>query len=210
MRILQWKQSFFQVIVTLANKNHKIDRVLVEQTKNLIVMIDNKITDGHDTIIHVYRYSQTAGDSSGNFDLDIRRVQMLSTPIDLGIGNAFLYSSSLDSAMYMVFCAMNLPHSIVSHFCEYYVWRSDGIDDETAFQRMDHLDLLEKLPLQDLQLPLDQIQFNQQRILTTDDLLAFQINVCILFLQIELRLLFCYFRSFAFYLLHITGSNYGC
>lgn len=172
LRMLQWKHSFFQNVVTMSNKNHKIDRMLVEQSKNVIIFIDNKEAESHDTIIHVYQYGHTKNADNIN-ELEVRRVQMISTSIDLLAGNAFTYDGGLVSIFYLVLCATNVPQAIIMKECEYYAWRSDSIEETTVFQRLNHLPLLEGLPFQNMSPPFA----DQQRILATDDVLAFQMNV---------------------------------
>lgn len=149
--------------------------MLVEQSKNLIILIDNKVAESHDTIVHVYNYNHRSNDADS--ELDVQRIQMLSTQIDLILGNAFTYNS--DSILYMIFCGVNLPHAIISRHCEYYNWRTDAIADATVFQRMDHLPLLENLPLNKMQLPIEKLLPDEQRVLAYDDVLAFQVNVSI-------------------------------
>lgn len=172
LRMLQWKHSFFQTVVTMSNKNHKIDRMLVEQSKNVIIFIDNKKVASDDTIIHVYQYGHIKNADNIN-ELEVKRIQMISTSIDLLAGNSFTYDGGLGSILYLVLCATNVPQSIMMGECEYYAWRTDLVEETTIFQRLNHLPLLESLPLQNISPPFA----DQQRILATDDVLAFQINV---------------------------------
>lgn len=172
LRMLQWKHSFFQTVVTLSNKNHKIDRMLVQQSKNVIIFIDNKKSESHDTIIHVYQYGHIKN-ADNISELEVKRIQMISTKIDLLAGSSFTYDGGLGSILYLVLCATNVPQAVIMKECEYYAWRTDSVEETTIFQRLNHLPLLEGLPLQNISPPFA----DQQRILATDDVLAFQMNV---------------------------------
>lgn len=172
LRMLQWKHSFFQTVVTMSNKNYKIDRMLVEQSRNVIIFIDNKKAESHDTIIHVYQYGHTKNPDN-IYELEVKKIQMISTSIDLLAGNSFTYDGGLSSILYLVLCATNIPQAVIMKECEYYAWRTDSIEETTFFQRLNHLPLLEGLPLQNITPPFS----DQQRILATDDVFAFQMNV---------------------------------
>lgn len=172
LRILQWKHSFFQTVVTAINKNHKIDRILVELSKNVIIFIDNKKAESHDTIIHVYKYGHIKN-ADNIYELEVKRIQMISTSIDLLAGNSFTYDEGLGSTLYLVLCPTNVPQSVTMKECEYYAWRTDSVEETNIFQRLNHLPLLDSLPLQNISPPFA----DQQRILATDDVLAFQMNV---------------------------------
>lgn len=172
--MLKWKKSFFQTAQTIVNRNHQIDRVVVEFTENLIILIDNKQQE-HDTLIHVYTYSDSTEDED-DILLDIKRIQVISTAHDLQADNIFLYNSYTDRQLYMAICGANL---LQAHRCEYYVWKNDGIDDTILFQRIEQWQLIDSISLNQLQSDAPRPNQNQisSNVYTEHELLTLQFDV---------------------------------
>lgn len=161
------------------NKNHKINAIHVEPTKNLVVIVDNKVFQEHDTVAHIYRYKH-ANASNGDAtthdsDLEFHRTQMISTPYDLQNGGTlFFYSGDSDEHLFMVFCDGNALHAMAQKRCEYFLWKQDGVDDTTAFQSINDFQLIEGVSLDGYdRMPAP----NNNRVLTANNVLGFQMDV---------------------------------
>lgn len=161
------------------NKNHKINAIHVEPTKNLVVIVDNKVFQEHDTVAHIYRYKH-ANASNGDAtthdsDLEFHRTQMISTPYDLQNGGTlFFYSGDSDEHLFMVFCDGNALHAMAQKRSEYFLWKQDGVDDTTAFQSINDFQLIEGVSLDGYdRMPAP----NNNRVLTAKNVLGFQMDV---------------------------------
>lgn len=174
MRILKWKRSFFQVVQTILNRNHEIDRVLVESSENLIMLIDDKQSSEHDTLIHVYQCHHSA-ETDDDQSFETKRIQIIPSQYDLSTGNIFLYHSYVDHQLYMSFCDGNLLEALPLHRCEQYIWRIDGVDNVALFQRIERWQTLEKVSSVDLDPK--SIEMSHNRIITENELLAMQFGV---------------------------------
>lgn len=158
------------------NKNHKIDRLLVEPSKNMIILIDNKVSHLHDTVAHIYRYNHintSNDDTTDDFDLDIQRSQMISTSYDLMNGTVFLYNGNSEEHLFLVFCEGNALHSMSLQRCEYFLWKRDAIDDTNVFHRIENFELLDGIPLNEYN---DIHSPAKTEILTSNNVLAFQFD----------------------------------
>lgn len=177
LRILQWRLSFFQVVSTILNKNHKIDAIRVDTSRNLLVIIDNAVSQSHDTVVHIHRYTHMNGTNDETNDdlvLDIKRTQMISTPYNLKNGTMFFYNGNSDDHLFMVFCDGNALHAMSMKRCEYFLWKNDGVDDTIAFQTIRDFEMIDGILLESyLNIP----STNNKKIVAAHDVLAFQMNV---------------------------------
>lgn len=146
---------------------------------NMIVIVDNKVSKEHDTVVHIYRFNQTSVGSDQSADdvhLDIRRTQMVSTLYDLQNSTLFFYNENRDGHLFMVFCDGNALYAMSQKRCEYFLWKDDGADDSNAFQSINDFELIENTLLDVYsQLPIS----HNNKVLMSNNMLAFQIDVSI-------------------------------
>lgn len=169
------------------NKNHKIDAIHVDAARNMFIIVDNAVSQAHDTVVHIYRYQHTNNTSNDeitdDLDLDIKRTQMISTPYNLQNGTMFFYDGYGEYHLFMVFCEGNALHAMSTKRCEYFLWKTDGIDDTIAFQTISDFQLIEGISLESYQ---QLLAPNNKKIVTAYNVLAFQVNVSGYILYIDI------------------------
>lgn len=182
LRIFKWKQSYFQIIETIQNRDHKIDSILINPTEQLIILIDNKELMDRDTSVQIHRYSlinELSNDVSTQ-ELTTKRIQGIFLPYSLSTGNLLLYRDSNTQQLYLTLCNGYLINVLPMLSCQFYSWKHDGIDDATMFQRLESFPLMESILNAGSILNGSNIDDNPKlnQILVQDSLVAIQNGVC--------------------------------
>lgn len=148
-----------------------------EKSKNMFVVVDNKVFQEHDTVVHIYRFRHTnvsSDQSKDDVQLDIQRTQMVSTLYDLQNSTLFFYTANRGGHLFMVFCEGNALYAMSQKRCEYFLWKNDGVDESNGFQSINDFELIENTLLYVYsQTPVS----HNNKILMSNNVLAFQINV---------------------------------
>lgn len=166
---MEWKQTYFQVIETMYNRNQRIDQIVVESSQRIIILIDKKTPD-QNTILHIYNYNWYANGTDKDFEF--KRIQIISTSLDLSKSNVFLFNEYNNRHLQMFFCDKDLLDALKRNRCEYFLWRNEGIENIPSFKRLDRRpELFDSLSFEIFEARDEQIPTNQ--LITSNEILVF-------------------------------------
>lgn len=142
IRIMEWKQTFFQLTNTIYNKNQRIDDIMVKTSAQIAVLIENRLNQN--SIFHIYNYKYSTMD--GETSIEFKRVQLFSTPLDLSNSQVYLFNEYDNQHLQMVICDKHFLEAVQKNRCEYYLWRDNGIENNANFKKLDkRIQLLDSL-----------------------------------------------------------------
>lgn len=139
--MVYWKHTFFQVVSTVSNHNFKIDRMLVEPSRKIIILLDNKRYANLESRAHVYYMSHTVHEAGVVDDFVMRRTQVLSVAFDLDAADMYLFNQHGSNHLSLLFCNKILSEPA----CMYFMAKIDGNEDIGAFERSEDFPLLKYL-----------------------------------------------------------------
>lgn len=131
VRILLWKQTFFQVVAYIVNRNHKIDWMLTAPKHKIVFLIEKRSADN--AIIHIYQYSHKILEIEDQIKFDIKRVQLFSITFD--INSAYTFNDYNSGLQFLIVCNQNILQHISENHCEYFKWHDDVIDSAAILER---------------------------------------------------------------------------
>lgn len=130
LRIAQWKQTFFQVVAYVVNRNHKIDWMLTVSKHKNVVLIEKRSPDN--AIIHIYQYSHKILEIKDQIKFEIKRVQLFSVTFD--INSAYTFNDYNSGLQFLILCNQNVLQHNSENLCEYFKWH-DVIDSAAILER---------------------------------------------------------------------------
>lgn len=136
---MQWKQTFFQAVATVNSPNFRVDRLVMMTSHNVIIMVESKIGN-QESIVHVYSYKNVSK------SVEMNRLQIFSTSLNANHSHIYLFHEYNSYNLYLMFCDPNLSATIAENQCEYFIWRTDGIENTSLFQPTEKFELLKSLP----------------------------------------------------------------
>lgn len=131
LRIAQWKQTFFQVVTYIVNRNHKIDWMLTASKHKIVVLIEKKTADN--AIIHIYQYSHKILEIEDQKKFEIKRVQLFS--VTFNVNSAYTFNDYNSGLQFLILCNQNVLQHISENHCEYFKWHDDVIESSAIFER---------------------------------------------------------------------------
>lgn len=140
---MQWKQTYFQAVATYI-QNYRVDRMMVNPSHNIIILVENKFSD-QDTIIHVYNYKHINKETGGDKCFEMKRKQILSTTLDLNTSRILLFNEYSRNDLSLIFCDENLLDSIRKNRCECFIWKSGSVGNIPSFHRTEKCQILNSL-----------------------------------------------------------------
>lgn len=134
--------------------------MLVQPDRRVIVLINNKFADKHETFIYIYGYNRVVNGTSSEKDLDIYRLQVLSVPFSVNMTATYLLHEYGSIHFHLICCEEHMEQN-----CEYFVWRNSMATHLESFERTKNAHFLEKF------------QSNQGDVSRTKGIMFIQSNV---------------------------------